>query len=244
MLASVLLGTEPPWLPTPVLVRAAALFDISEGTARTALSRMVSAGEAVAERGGYRLAGALAARRERQDTSRQARTRPWDGTWELVVVEGDAARSAADRADLRHALADLRLAELRGGLWARPDNLDPERSPGAAALAHRWCRSWRGAVPQPEPDVARLWDLSRWAEDAASLRADMERLVAPLEAEEPQGLAEGFIASAAVLRHLQADPLLPEALLPAGWPGAALRADYDRYDKAYRMVLRRWLAAA
>jgi phenylacetic acid degradation operon negative regulatory protein len=41
-----------------------------------------------------------------------------------------------------------------------------------------------------------------------------------------------------VLRHFQADPLLPEELLPRGWPGAALRTEYDRFDAAYRALLR------
>ncbi|HJR38673.1 MAG TPA: PaaX domain-containing protein, C- domain protein, partial [Nocardioidaceae bacterium] len=62
VLASVLLGTEPPWLPTRLLVRTAELFGIADGTARVALSRMLSAGEAVAEDGGYRLIGRLAER--------------------------------------------------------------------------------------------------------------------------------------------------------------------------------------
>ena len=48
--------------------------------------------------------------------------------------------------------------------------------------------------------------------------------------------------SAAVLRHFQADPLLPAELLDRHWPGARLRADYDRYDAAYRGALAGWLA--
>jgi DNA-binding transcriptional regulator PaaX len=56
-------------------------------------------------------------------------------------------------------------------------------------------------------------------------------------------LAAGFVTSAAVLRHLQADPLLPPALLPRGWPGEALRADYDRYDVAFKQVWRAWYKA-
>ena len=47
-------------------------------------------------------------------------------------------------------------------------------------------------------------------------------------------------ASAAVLRHFQADPLLPEELLPRGWPGRALREDYDRFDLAHRALLREY----
>lgn len=243
VLASVLLGTDPPWLPTPLLVRTAALFGISAGTTRTALSRMVSAGEAVGERGGYRLAGRLVARQARQTASRLATTERWDGTWELATVDGDAGRAAADRAALRDALRALRLVELREGVWARPDNLDPERAPDARSVVVDWCHTWRGAVPEPPPDVDELWDLDDWADAATALRRDLAELVPGFEAGDPRDLAAGFVTSAAVLRHLQADPLLPAQLLPPGWPGAALRSEYDRYDAAYRSVLRGWFAA-
>jgi phenylacetic acid degradation operon negative regulatory protein len=72
----------------------------------------------------------------------------------------------------------------------------------------------------------------------------MTGLLPTLEAGDPAGLADGFVTSAAVLRHLQADPLLPPALLPDDWPGAALRHEYDAYDAAYRAVLRAWFASA
>ncbi len=244
VLASVLLGTEPPWLPTPRLVRTAALFGVSEGTARTALSRMTSAGEAVAERGGYRLVGRLAERQTRQAASRRADTLDWDGGWELATVDGDGSRPAADRAALREACRDLRLVELREGVWARPANLDPARSPDAAAVVAAWCHRWSGARPDPDPDVAELWDLAAWSQRAQDLRDEMEALLGPLERRDRRALAAGFVTSAAVLRHLQADPLLPLELLPVDWPGDALRRAYDRYDAAYRTVLGAWLAEA
>ena len=50
----------------------------------------------------------------------------------------------------------------------------------------------------------------------------------------------GFVTSAAVLRLLQRDPLLPAELLPPGWPGDDLRRAYDRYDAAYRAVWTGW----
>lgn len=242
VLASVLLGTDPPWLPTPLLVRTTALFGISEGATRTALSRLVARGEATAERGGYRLIGRLVARQQRQTASRRATTRPWDGTWELATIDGDAARSAADRAACRDALTALRLVELREGVWGRPDNLDPGRAPDAREVVRRWCTRWSAAVADTPPAASELWDLSAWAATAEALRAEMSMLVGGLEAGDTTGLAAGFVTSAAVLRHLQADPLLPAELLPRDWPGQDLRADYDRYDAAYRSVLRTWFA--
>jgi phenylacetic acid degradation operon negative regulatory protein len=242
VLASVLLGTDPPWLPTPLLVRTAALFGVSEGSTRTALSRLVSAGEAVAEGGGYRLVGRLMARQQRQTASRRAEVRPWDGTWELATVSGDSRRAAADRAALREALRVLRLVELREGLWGRPDNLSADRSPDAAEVVTQWCVHWRAARPATAPLVEAHWDLMWWATTATGLRSQMAALVGPLERGDHDPLADGFMISAGVLRHLQADPLLPVELLPSRWPGRGLRADYDRFDDAYRRVLRDWFA--
>ncbi len=243
VLASVLLGTDPPWLPTALLVRTASLFGIEEGAVRTALSRMVAAGEAVSEDGGYRLAGRLVVRQQRQEASRLAVVRPWDGTWELASVQGEARRAATDRSALRAALATMRLVELREGLWGRPDNLDQERSPEAAEVVDQWCLTWQGARPTTSPRIERLWDIAGWTEEAEALRDRMAELLRPLVEGDVHPLAEGFVVSAAVLRLLQADPLLPPELLSRRWPGDALRTDYDVYDAAYRLTLRRWFAA-
>jgi phenylacetic acid degradation operon negative regulatory protein len=128
-------------------------------------------------------------------------------------------------------------------VWARPDNLEPDRSPDATAVAARWCARWRGARPDPAPDLEERCDLGGWGTGADGLRVEMAALLPALDAGDSDALAAGFVTSAAVLRHLQADPLLPAELLPTDWPGEALRADYDRYDAAYRTVLRSWLLA-
>jgi phenylacetic acid degradation operon negative regulatory protein len=51
------------------------------------------------------------------------------------------------------------------------------------------------------------------------------------------------VLSAAVLRHLLADPVLPDELLPADWPGLALRREYDPYDVAFKDAWRAWFRA-
>jgi phenylacetic acid degradation operon negative regulatory protein len=48
------------------------------------------------------------------------------------------------------------------------------------------------------------------------------------------------VLSAAVLRHLQADPLLPPELAPPGWPAGTLREAYEPWDRAYRAQLAAW----
>lgn len=236
VVASTLLGTEPPRLPARSLVAVAELFGITEGTARTALSRMVANGELAAHNGSYALAGArLLERQTRQNASRRATRLRWHGGWVMAIVVSER-RDAAARADLRSALEGVRLKELREGVWLRPDNVEiawPDVVGEQCTIVH--ARDVDPAVGQ------RLWDVKGWTATADELRAGMARLVVPLEAGDTTALAEGFVVSAAVLRHFQADPLLPEELLPAAWPGQALRAEYDRFDDAYRAVLRDYL---
>jgi phenylacetic acid degradation operon negative regulatory protein len=242
VLLSVLLGTTPPRLPVQVLVRTTELFGIAEGTTRTALSRMAAAGEVEAREGWYALAAdRLLARQARQTVSRAAVTRAaWDGAWRQGVVSTRGPRAAADRAALRAALTAARLAELREGVWLRPDNLDASIELPVPADQVRWFRSF--PTDDPVTLAGALWDLPAWAEEAARLREDMGELIEPLEEGDPRVLREGFVLSAAVLRQFQVDPLLPAELLPPDWPGGALRKEYDRYDAAYRALLLTWLS--
>jgi phenylacetic acid degradation operon negative regulatory protein len=237
VLLSVLLGTDPPRLPVSLLVSTTELFGIAEGTTRTALSRMAGAGEVTAENGRYAIASPrLLERHARQARSRRGSTRPWSGEWIQVVVAADGRRPAAERAALRSQLTVARLAELREGVWLRPDNLDDPRPEGTDGLVWFHVRPDAG----PRELARRLWDLDAWAAEAERLRTDLQHLVGPLEEGDRGALADGFVLSAAVLRHFQADPLLPAELMPPAWPGGALRNDYERYDAAYRAVLRAW----
>lgn len=237
VLLSLLLGNLPPRAPVRQLVRTAALFGIAEGTARTALSRLTAAGEVTGADGWYEItAERLLARQRRQLQSREATTSSWtDGRWVHAVVVVTGTRPAADRARLREQLRGARLAELREGVWLRPDNLD---HPAIDADEIRWFRSH--PVDDPAELAARLWDLSAWANRADELIARMAELVDPLEEGAHEALAPGFVASADVLRQFQADPLLPAELLPRSWPGARLRLAYDRYDASYRSCLARY----
>jgi phenylacetic acid degradation operon negative regulatory protein len=211
----------------------ARLFGVNENRARVALSRMVGSGEATTDGAGrYRLAGHLLERRRRQEASRAGRTGAWSGGWHLVVLT--AAAGAADaRGARRAALLRGRLGELRQGVWMRPDNLALDvHGIDDDEMVVFGCRS-RG------DDVAlagSLWDLHGWAERATHLLDELDAL-APVG---PGELAPGFVLSAAVLRHFQADPLLPTSLLPSSWPGDELRRRYDDWDARYRRVLVEW----
>lgn len=234
-MASALLGMDPPELPVAQLVRLTGLFGVSENRARVALSRMVAAGEATSDGAGrYRLAGHLAARQTRQSASRAGITTDYDGSWWLAVVTTTGS-TAEVRGARRRALTYARLAELREGVWMRPANVAvplPDSLDADVELM-------TALPPDADQLAGRLWDLSGWARSASELLAALEAL----PPDGPEALAPGFELSAAVLRHLQADPLLPEPLQPADWPGAQLRETYDDWDGRYRTTLRAWSRA-
>jgi phenylacetic acid degradation operon negative regulatory protein len=237
VLATALLGAPQPHLTVGELVAMASLFGISDGAARTCLWRMVSTGELTSDEGTYALAGDLLERRQRVDeASRTAVTRPWDGTWELAVVSLDR-RSAADRLALRKAATALHLAELREGVWIRPDNLDPDRLPGQRAVLDQQCVHFHSAATGiPAETVRSLFGLDDWAADAQRLtRALCDEVDA-----EPVGVddfAYWFGLSVTVVRHLQLDPLLPAELIPQEWPGEDLRGAYRRFNDVFQQRL-------
>jgi phenylacetic acid degradation operon negative regulatory protein len=229
VILSVLLGSHPPLLPVRSLVRTAALFGINEGTTRVALSRLVAEGDVVADGRRYRLSERLIDRQRRQDESRAPATRPWRGRWELALID-PALGGPAERARLGAELASLRLGELRTGVWLRPANLRRPWPPPLGDLA--WCfeAGAVGADGDGRQLAARIWDLSGWAARADAL------LEAWAAADQP---ARRFMVAAAMVRHVQADPLLPGALLPRGWPGARLRDAYARYEQELGELLHR-----
>ncbi len=243
VVASTLLGMHPPRLPARLLVASGSLFGIAENATRTALSRMVAAGELVAVDGTYELSGRLLARQVRQDESRRAPSEPWDGRWEVAVVIVER-RAAPERAELRRATAARNLAELREGVWLRPANLDPGRQPDAHRVVAEQCATFE-ARPDGDPVAlaASLWDLDGWAATAVALRDRMAATRPSLDAGDLDALRPTFELSAAVLRHLLGDPMLPPALLPSQWPGPLLRSEYDDYDRAFTRLWRSWYHA-
>jgi phenylacetic acid degradation operon negative regulatory protein len=239
VLATALLGADQPHLKVGELVEMAALFGISDGAARTCLWRMVSAGELTGDDGVYVLAGRLLERRQRvDDASRVDDTAlpPWDGTWELAVVSLER-RSATDRLALRKAAMALHLAELREGVWFRPDNLDRNRLPTLLTVLDQQCVHFHGAQTDiPAESVRSLFNLDDWAADARRLTVAM-RDELDVEAVGADDFTYQFALSIAAVRHLELDPLLPAELIPRQWPAHALRSTYRRFDEVFKSRL-------
>lgn len=198
------------------LVRAGMYLGIAESTLRVALTRAVAAGDLVRADGGYALGDRLVERQQRQDESVEHAARPWDGSWEQVVVV-EAGRAAGDRATLRATLARRHLAELREGVWMRPSNLG-DRPPADDPAVMTLCVT---DVPDPAVVARRLWDLDGWSARGATLLDELATTAEP---------ALRLSVAADLVRHLLDDPLLPAQLLPADWPGEQLRSTYAAYQ--------------
>ncbi len=237
VLASALLGADEPHLTVGELVGVASLFGISEGAARTCLWRMVSNGEVSSDDGTYALAGGLLERRQRvDDAARNDGVLPWDGSWELAVVSLDR-RSAADRLALRKAATALHLAELREGVWIRPDNLGRDRLPTLRAVLDQQCVHFHGAATDVGAEFVRsLFNLDDWAVDARRLTLAM-RDELDIDARHADDFTYQFALSITVVRHLQLDPQLPAELVGRAWPGHALRSTYRRFDEGFKRRL-------
>lgn len=212
---SVLLGAHPAWATAADLLRLTKDFDIKETTLRVALTRMVATGDLVRSDDGYRLSERLLARQRRQDDALNPRTRRWEGDWLTVVVTAVGA-DARRRASLRTNLQQNRFGELREGVWLRPDNLEQI----LPAEAHGRVRVLRSRDENPRDLAGHLWDLSGWARAGHGLLREMQAA---------EGIPDRFTAAAGMVRHLLTDPVLPDELLPADWPGRQLRDSYGEF---------------
>jgi phenylacetic acid degradation operon negative regulatory protein len=228
--------------PVGALVAAGGFFGLEEGAVRVALARLLEAGRVErAGRGRYRLGAEAAAVRGRAFAWRRAgeRTRPWDGGWVGVAGPVGDDRSGRERAERALRLVGFR--ELVRGLRVRPDNL----AGGVSAVRD----TLQGlGLPSPTP-VVRLDDLdaatalrARGLWDAQALRRRWRTLRASLERSErrlprlaaPAARVESFLVGGRALREVALDPLLPEAIVPAGEREALVSAmrRYDRIGRA------------
>lgn len=225
LVLSVLLGLPRPRLATPELMRLADLFGIPQGTMRTALSRMVAAGELSAADGIFTLHGdRLIARKQAQDIGRRPPAAAWDGSWWVVTVLAPA-RTLAARRDFRAAMVNARMGELRPDTWLRPANLQAPAAVDSAVVV-------RGPLTGAESEqlVARLWDIDAIAARGGELLAALDDAASALARRGADGVPAAMLAAAAVVRFLRAEPMLPPSLVPPGWPADELRVRYRRFD--------------
>ncbi|WP_241726058.1 PaaX family transcriptional regulator C-terminal domain-containing protein [Dietzia sp. DQ12-76] len=221
---SVLLGMHPAEATAAAIIEVAVQLGFKESAMRVALTRMVAAGDLHRDNGVYRLSPRLIARQRRQEAALSPSLRPWDGQWSMQVVTVPA--DAVTRAATRTELTESRYAELREGVWIRPDNLVALHVGRSEFTGRSEALSSRTTVfsCRPEGDVVALTeDLfapAEWSATGQALLAAADRA---------DDMSARFELAAATVRHILHDPLLPAELLPDDWPGERLRESYDRF---------------
>jgi phenylacetic acid degradation operon negative regulatory protein len=146
-----------------------------------------------------------------------------------MAVVTTPARPQAERVALRRGMIDLRLAELREGVWLRPDNLVRQAEGTVAGQ----CTFFHCGYPDSLGLSRQLWDLPAWAAAARDLHTELAGT---------SDLKDGFILIARVVRHLRLDPCLPPELLPRDWPAPSLRDRYTTYRDQFAQRLRDYSA--
>jgi phenylacetic acid degradation operon negative regulatory protein len=200
------------------------LFAIDPAAMRVALGRMVKAGLLRSARRGYYVIGRkgqVLSETARGWIAAEGRVGPWTGNWLLVHI---AHLGRRDKTVLRARERALRLegfAPLVTGLWIRPGNY-------REALEHT--RNRMVALGLDEDAVVLSSDQlleSRDTLDAlwprAALEAEYRRLIDAMqqsmrsvpEMDDREAARETFLLGEAVIRQINSDPLLPDAMIDA-----------------------------
>lgn len=236
------------------LIRLLAPFNINERLVRTSVFRLARDGWLEGTSHGrvsrYRLTPDGARRFD--DAHRRIYERPaddWHGGWELVLADGLAA---TPRVALRRELAWAGYGELAANVFLRPR--DPARAMPSVlatpAVARRVVQLQATDLPGAPPLAAvsaRAWDLDALA---AGYRRFLHRFGAVIERFAADGAhdpAQCFMVRTLLIhayrRVLLRDPLLPAALLPLDWPGAAAYALCRDFYRRTHPCAERHLAA-
>ena len=232
---SVLLGSHPPRMPVGRILEFTSLFDLADGAVRTALSRMVAAGDLVNDDGIYRLADRLVGRQVQQDAGRLHPPIDWDRSWWTVAVLSER-RTMAERRTFRAWAVGARLGELRPDLWLRPANLEiPTDVPDVLIT--------RGPVVTGAELklVAQLWDLDGLRARSTLHRHALDAAATRLRNPDDRSLADAFTALAGAQQFLRVEPQLPHDLTPEA-TGDQLRVRYGEVVEMFQTRLARFFA--
>jgi phenylacetic acid degradation operon negative regulatory protein len=206
-------------MPVGRILEFTTLFELADGTVRTALSRMVAAGDLVNDDGIYRLAERLVERQAQQDAGRHDPPSQWDGSWWTVAVVSDR-RTMTERREFRSRATGSRLGELRPDLWLRPANIAIATDLPDVVIT-------RGPLitGNARDLAARLWDLGELQHRSEIHRNALDSAAARLESGVDRALADAFVALAGAQQFLRVEPQLPVELAP-DVAAATLRSRY------------------
>ncbi|MFC7704352.1 PaaX family transcriptional regulator C-terminal domain-containing protein [Plastorhodobacter daqingensis] len=212
------------------LIATCAAAGISETLVRTAVSRLVTAGQLSGEREGRRSYYSLTpeARAEFAQAAQVLFHPPAAGqteAWRFVHLGADAPPSQIS------LLEAMGFARVGPQLFAGPARGDGSALPGLVFSARMPCGA--GAPPEALRDFAAAhWDLDRHAAAYARFIGWFTPLARILEQDGPPGPGTCLTARLLLVHLFRAvllrDPRLPGAALPTDWPGHEARRLFSR----------------
>lgn len=224
------------WLPSAAIVTLLGEFGVTEGAARTTISRLARRGALEGLRQGrhssYRLTEEAAAALWQGGSSIAAFTThsdSWDGYWTLIAFSVPEEHSTRRRA-LRTALRWRGCAPLYDAVWVSPHPMAPGERAELAALAPGKISMFRAQHLEVEGEAGRnpvqSWDLRGITGQYQAFIRRWKGLIPRIAAGRVTGAAAVRARSEVMNSYRRfpvLDPLLPMDLLPSGWPRARAR---------------------
>lgn len=219
------------------VIALAETLGVNERTVRTSIHRLAQEGwfetRSFGRRSDYRLTEGgyrrVVAVHERFYRSAQ---RPWDGRW-TIVAHGPAPIDAVARERLQRDLGWLGFGQLASGVMVHPDPDMDELHALLADVGHHVLVVQGPAAPWVAAgvldDVVRAgWNIDRLAADYETFLDTFRPVWAAVQREESAEPGRAFAIRTLLMhgyrRAILRDPMLPDELMPHGWPGAAARA--------------------
>ena len=223
-------------------------LDIGSGALRAAMSRLAADGWLTRERRGRNSYYALAeaGRRDFDLATRRiysAGPVDWDGVWTLCIAPEEAGEARDAR---RRALRTLGFGSLGPTVFLRPETAAAPDAAAALSGATVFTAEAQAANGYAGL-VENAWPLEAAARGYASFIDAFTPLMAALETggdlEPLSAMAARTLLIHDFRRAALRDPLLPDALRPADWPGAAARDLAARLYRGLLVASEAWLDA-
>lgn len=219
------------WLPSAAIVELLGEFGVTNGAARTTISRLARRGVLEGRRDGrfsaYRLTDAATANLSnggREIAAFGASTESWDGWWTMVAFSMPQEESTQRRA-IREHLRWHGYAPLYDGVWVSPHSLTAQERTALAGMAYGAMSVFRAQNVELETGATRnpvdAWDVAGIAMQYTTFIRRWSRLLPRIAAGGISGTAAVRLRSEVMdtyRRFPLLDPLLPTELLPPNWP--------------------------
>ena len=224
------------WLPSAAIVALLGEFGVTDGAARTTISRLarrrVLEGYQHGRHTSYRLTEPASVNLSGggiQVGSFAAAPESWDGLWTLVAFSLPQEKSTQRRA-LRNELRWRGYAPLYDGVWLSPHPLTSPTGPILEAMTSGALSVFRAQHTDLEVDASRnpvdAWDIDGIAGQYKLFIDRWSELLAKITRRSVSGAA-AVKARTEVMdvyrRFPLIDPLLPAGLMPSDWPRTRAR---------------------